>query len=102
MLKSIARCWQTTGQMCIGRLLEPRRVRRVLPVDPRWAAIRRLMQLRGTGGALLTGGWGSLFGSGLGAWESRVLRWTRDVIEALEPISQDDALWFGTSDMVPP
>jgi hypothetical protein len=99
MLKSLAaRCRQATGRFHIGRRPQ---TRRVLPIDPRRMAIARLVHLRATGAALLDGVQGRIFGSGLRAWESSVLRWTNGVIEALEAISKDDALWFGTPDILP-
>ena len=101
MLNTLARCWQTTRHIHIARILGRPQIRRVLPVDPRWSAIRRLMQLSSAGAVLLGGVRGNLFGSGVGAWESKVIRWTNAVIEAIEPISRDDAQWFGTPDIAP-
>jgi hypothetical protein len=101
MLKSLARL-HTTGQLYVGRMLgRAPQVRRMLPVDPRRGAISKLSHLRRSGAALLSGARGNLFTSGLRAWESRVVRWTNDVIEAIEPISKDDALWFGAPDILP-
>jgi hypothetical protein len=101
MLKSLARL-HITGQLYVGRMLRrPEPPRRVLPIDPRRTAISRLVHLRATGAVLLNGIRSNVFGTGLRSWESKVLRWTNDVVEALEAISTDDALWFGTPDILP-
>jgi hypothetical protein len=100
MLKSLARL-QTTGEIYVGKVLGRPQVKRILPVDPRRSAIAKLVHLRRTGAALLSGIRDTPFGLGLGIWESKVSHWTEKVIEAIEPISKDDALWFETFDIVP-
>ena len=102
MLKSFAaRCRQATGQFHIARILRRQEIRLVLPLDPRRMAVTRLVHLRSTGTVLLDGVRRNVFGTGLRAWEARVLRWTNEVTATLEAISRDDALWFGTPDILP-